>query len=144
MIASTAQQESERETERAKERQRERKKEKERKCRGARLRDREHSAGSSYSRDATKISERPFRNRSARVRLEFNIEHSRPAPSRKHHADVGRAPVSSLFLPHSYSLRSSRSVCPRKTSPSFRAAASTPSLLPLFVYLDHNARSAAP
>lgn len=39
---------------------------------GLRPRDREHSAGSSYSHDATKISGRPFRNRSARPK--FNIE----------------------------------------------------------------------
>jgi len=74
---------------REKERERERERE-------LRPRDREHSAGSSYSHDATKISGRPFRNRSARVRPEFNIEHSRPAPSRKHHADVDRTRVPSL------------------------------------------------
>jgi len=66
--------------------------------RGRGFRDREHSAGSSYSRDATKISRRPFRNRSARVRPEFNIEHSRSTPSRKHHADVDRARVPPLSL----------------------------------------------
>lgn len=66
--------------------------------RGSRPRDREHSAGSSYSRDVTKISGRPFRNRSARVRPGFNIEHSRLVPSRKHHTDVDRARVPSLSL----------------------------------------------
>lgn len=66
--------------------------------RGSRPRDREHSAGSSYSRDVTKISGRPFRNRSARVRPGFNIEHSRLVPSRKHHTDVDRSRVPSLSL----------------------------------------------